>query len=74
MKTTNSGEQMAKLSKPSKAVTFTLNDEVLAMLKELADLNSSSMSQEVRRLIRDEHERNEKRLGKHRLVHTESDR
>lgn len=43
--------------KKSKAVTFTLTDVVLEKLKELAELNSSSMSHEVRRLINEEHKR-----------------
>jgi predicted transcriptional regulator len=43
--------------KSSKAVTFTLNDEILFMLKQLAEKNSNSMSYEVRRLVKDEYER-----------------
>jgi hypothetical protein len=46
-----------KLIKASKAVTFTLNDDVLRMLKELAEKNSNSMSYEIRRLIKDEYSR-----------------
>ena len=41
--------------KKSKAVTFTLNDETLKMLAELAEKNSNSQSYEVRRLIKDEY-------------------
>ena len=41
----------------SKAIAFTLNDKVIAMLKEIAETNSSSMSYEVRRLIQDEYKR-----------------
>ena len=48
-------EQIKK--KKSKAVTFTLNDESLYMLAELAETNSNSQSYEVRRLIKDEHTR-----------------
>ena len=43
--------------KKSKAVTFTINDESLSMLAELAETNSNSQSYEVRRLIKDEHTR-----------------
>ncbi len=43
--------------KKSKAVTFTLNDETLSMLAELAEKNSNSQSYEVRRLIKDEYTR-----------------
>lgn len=43
--------------KNSKAVTFTLNDETLSMLSELAEINSNSQSYEVRRLIKDEYNR-----------------
>ena len=46
-------EQIKK--KKSKAVTFTLNDETLSMLAELAETNSNSQSYEVRRLIKDEY-------------------
>ena len=52
--------KMPKIAKKSKAVTFTLTDEIIAMLKELAERNSSSMSQEVRRLIIDERKRIDK--------------
>lgn len=45
------------MDKKSKAVTFTLNNEVLQMLKELAEKNSNSLSYEIRRLIKDEHKR-----------------
>ena len=48
-------EQIKK--KKSKAVTFTLNEETLSMLAELAEKNSNSQSYEVRRLIKDEHTR-----------------
>ena len=41
----------------SKPVAFTLNDKVMAMLKDIAETNSSSMSYEVRRLIINEHNR-----------------
>lgn len=51
------GSMEIKSAKASKAVTFTLNDDTLKMLKELAERNSSSMSYEVRRLIRDEYRR-----------------
>ena len=44
-----------KSNKASKAVTFTLTDAVLSMLKELADINSNSMSYEIRRLITNEY-------------------
>lgn len=46
-----------KSNKASKAVTFTLTEKVLCMLKELADINSNSLSYEVRRLIKDEYTR-----------------
>jgi predicted transcriptional regulator len=48
-------EQIKK--KKSKAVTFTLNEETLSMLAELAEKNSNSQSYEVRRLIKDEYTR-----------------
>lgn len=51
----NNMEQIKK--KKSKAVTFTLNDETLSMLAELAEKNSNSQSYEVRRLIKDEYTR-----------------
>jgi len=41
----------------SKTIAFTLNNKVIAMLKEIAETNSSSMSYEVRRLIINEHTR-----------------
>lgn len=41
----------------SKPVAFTLNDKVIAMLKDIAETNSSSMSYEIRRLIINEHNR-----------------
>jgi len=47
----------SKKSKKSKAVTFTLNEETLTMLSELAEKNSNSQSYEVRRLIKDEYNR-----------------
>ena len=43
--------------KKSKAVTFTLNDEILSILKKLAEKNSNSLSYEVRRLINEEYRR-----------------
>lgn len=46
-----------KKKKNSKAVTFTLNDESLSMLGELAEINSNSQSYEIRRLIKDEYNR-----------------
>jgi predicted transcriptional regulator len=46
-----------KSKKASKTVSFTLNDDTLKMLKELAERNSNTMSYEVRRLIRDEYRR-----------------
>lgn len=46
-----------KKKKTSKAVTFTLNDESLSMLSELAEINSNSQSYEVRRLIKNEYNR-----------------
>lgn len=49
-----------KSNKASKAVTFTLTDAVLSMLKELADINSNSMSYEIRRLIKDEYARTQR--------------
>jgi hypothetical protein len=39
----------------SKTIAFTLNDKVIAMLKDIAETNSSSMSYEIRRLIINEH-------------------
>lgn len=48
---------MDKAEKKSKAVTFTLNAEVLKTLKKLAEKNSNSLSYEVRRLIQDEYRR-----------------
>lgn len=41
----------------SKTVAFTLNEKVIAMLKDIAETNSSSMSYEIRRLIINEHTR-----------------
>lgn len=48
---------MDNATKKSKAVTFTLNAEVLKTLKKLAEKNSNSLSYEVRRLIQDEYKR-----------------
>ena len=45
--------------KKSKAVTFTLNENILSILKDLAEKNSSSMSHEVRRLILNEQRKEE---------------
>lgn len=46
-----------KKKKSSKAVTFTLNEETLSMLSELAEKNSNSQSYEVRRLIKNEYDK-----------------
>ena len=37
--------------------SFTLTNEVLAMLKYLAERHSSSMSYEIRRLVKNDYER-----------------
>lgn len=51
--------------KKSKAITFTLNDDIISILKDLAEISTSSMSQVVRRLILDERDRKEiKRTNK----------
>ena len=44
-------------TKKSKTVALTLTDKTVAMLKELAERNSSSMSYEVRRLVQNEYEK-----------------
>ena len=52
----------SSIKSKKKTVTFTLNDEVLSMLKELAERNSSSMSYEVRRLVKNEYRAIKQRL------------
>ena len=56
-----------KKEKKSKAVTFTLNDETLSMLSELAEKNSNSQSYEVRRLIKDEYNRQRQNRSEQRV-------
>jgi hypothetical protein len=43
--------------KSSKTVSFTLTNDILSMLKLLAEKHSNSMSYEIRRLVRDEYNR-----------------
>jgi macrodomain Ter protein organizer (MatP/YcbG family) len=45
-----------------KGVMINLDFKVIQILKSLAETNSSSMSQEVRRLILDEEQRTERNL------------
>jgi hypothetical protein len=40
----------------SKTVAFTLDDKTISMLKFIAEINSNSMSHEIRRLIKTEFE------------------
>ena len=47
-----------------KGVMINLDSVVIQILKDLAEKNSSSMSQEVRRLILDEQKRTTKPKGK----------
>jgi len=50
-----------------KGVLINLNLELREYLRSLAEINSSSMSQEVRRLILDEQKRN-KRMAEYFLI------
>ena len=45
--------------KMKKGVMINLDSNIIEILKDLAEKNSSSMSQEVRRLILDEQRRND---------------
>ncbi len=45
------------MKQKKKGVMINLDENVIVILKNLAEKNSSSMSQEVRRLILDEQER-----------------
>ena len=56
-----------KKEKKSKAVTFTLNDETLSMLSEKDKKNSNSQSYEVRRLIKDEYNRQRQNRSEQRV-------
>ena len=47
------------MKQKKKGVMINLDHNVISILKDLAEKNSSSMSQEVRRLILDEHKRTE---------------
>ena len=47
----------------SKTVAFTLNEKVIQMLKYIAETNSNSMSYEIRRLIKNEYDKQQQSTG-----------
>ena len=51
-----------KKKRLTKAMTFTMTEDVIAKLHALSEINSSSMSYEMRRLINEEYRRKKEEI------------